>query len=350
VRSLKLRVTMAIGAAAAAVAAAVAAAAMVAVGAPGATADAAGGRAAPTAVGDAALLVRHAPVLRLARGDWGPIPVESFLARATLRVPGRAPLARPGTAELAAAAGVAGARLDIAGCRPAAPQCYQRLRAGLVSARPTAYGRVWRAPGPTSAARTAIVLEYWLLYALNDWQGAVGDIRVRQVHEGDWEAVSVGLAADGHPLWAAWSQHRGGVWRPWARTPKVDGTHPVSRVAAGSHANYPSDGRGGVHAIPPALSGLALFGVLVDRTPTGAAATATVRPRVVPLPVVSGGGSGIPAGWARFSGPWGEGQQILASTLTAPLTAGDSPVGPAQHATWPRPDRIVAGLPQWLRG
>ncbi len=335
-RSLKLRVTMAIGAAVAAAAAAGVVAAM-ANGAPGAAAGAAG---------DAALLARHAPVLRLARGDWGPIPVEAFLARAELWVPGRAPLARPGVPALAAAAGVAGARLDIAGCRPAAPQCYQRLRAGLARARPTAYGRVWRAPGPTSAARTAIVLEYWLLYALNDWQGAVGDIRVRQVHEGDWEAVSVGLAADGRPLWAAWSQHRGGVWRPWAHTPKVDGTHPVSRVAAGSHANYPSDGRGGTHAIPPALSGLALFGALVDRTPVAAAATVTVRPRVVPLPVVAG----APAGWAQFSGPWGEGQRILASTLTAPLAAGDSPVGPGQHATWPRPDRIVAGLPQWLRG
>ena len=38
---------------------------------------------------------------------------------------------------------------------------------------------------------------------------------IHQHHEGDWEAVTVGLSAD-RPLFVDWSAHCAGEWRPFA--------------------------------------------------------------------------------------------------------------------------------------
>jgi hypothetical protein len=67
---------------------------------------------------------------------------------------------------------------------------------------------------------------------------------IHQHHEGDWEAVTVGMSAN-RPLFVDWSAHCAGEWRPFAGATLVadaggERTHPVSWVALGSHANLPA--------------------------------------------------------------------------------------------------------------
>ena len=95
-----------------------------------------------------------------------------------------------------------------------------------------------------------VVIQYWLYSLVDDWRstprsvhvplaGTVGLPAIHQHHEGDWEAVTVGLSAD-RPLFVDWSEHCAGEWRPFAEATLVGGTHPVSWVALGSHANLPA--------------------------------------------------------------------------------------------------------------
>jgi len=89
------------------------------------------------------------------------------------------------------------------------------------------------------------VLQYWFLYAYNDWSvhGGYND------HEGDWEAIFVFLDQQDSPQQVAYSRH---VRIPWlyepatARWPEVErvaGSHPVVYVGCGSHASYLGKGR-----------------------------------------------------------------------------------------------------------
>ena len=114
-----------------------------------------------------------------------------------------------------------------------------RRRATRRPRRPTArapvvYGAAFRTKG-------RIDLQYWLWYPYNDYSPTVPAGDLWQVHEGDWEAVSVILDASGRPLVAGYSQHSEGRRRDWARVPKR-GLRPLVYVALGSHANYFSAG------------------------------------------------------------------------------------------------------------
>ena len=96
-----------------------------------------------------------------------------------------------------------------------------------------------------------VVVQYWLYSLADDWRSKPAPRGRRKVppgihqhHEGDWEAVTVGLSAD-RPLFVDWSAHCAGEWRPFAgATLAADAggerTHPVSWVALGSHANLPT--------------------------------------------------------------------------------------------------------------
>jgi hypothetical protein len=95
------------------------------------------------------------------------------------------------------------------------------------------YGRVVRTGG-------YVVLQYWFLYAMNDWRTTFRGVND---HEADWEAVTVYLAEteDGpRPAWVAVSAHesRGDDLRRRWDDPDLgtrDG-HPVVYVGAGSHS------------------------------------------------------------------------------------------------------------------
>lgn len=92
-------------------------------------------------------------------------------------------------------------------------------------------------------------IEYWAFYPYND-----GFVTFN--HEADWERVTVtidpkGNGAQGKATQVFFSAHKGGVAIA-AGDPKVewDGTHPVSYVAKGTHANYPKVGTYEIPGIP----------------------------------------------------------------------------------------------------
>ncbi len=95
------------------------------------------------------------------------------------------------------------------------------------------YGRVVRDGG-------YVVLQYWFLYAMNDWRTTFSGVND---HESDWEAVTVYLAETDEgptPAWVAVSAHdnRGDDLRRRWDDPdlRTVGDHPMVFVGAGSHS------------------------------------------------------------------------------------------------------------------
>ncbi len=170
-----------------------------------------------------------------------------------------------------------------------------------------------------------ITVQYWLFYFYNDWFNK---------HEGDWELVQVILSADEQPLWVVYSQHHGGVRRPWASTSVEEKTHPVVYVARGSHANYFA----GNEVFPfPQTIGNRQF-VLVDRT----GSSTRTMPGVVLIPTraeLTADPDGWPgAEWLAYYGRWGE---------TAVYSDFNGPTGPADKGLqWENP--YVWGIGQPL--
>ena len=279
----------------------------------------------------AALLARHVPVLVLHPDEsLEPVPVDGFLADSDLTrktasgweiVPGPLP------------AGGADLRLDQRSCSAfdglAATPCYVATQA-VHGAAPVVYGAVFR-------TRDRIDLQYWLWYPYDDFSPVYPANHFWQVHEGDWEAVSVILDRAGTPLTVAYSQHAKGRRRAWARAPK-QGLRPLVYVGLGSHANFPSPGEHPL--LPPAVDQATInvmraYGIAVpaDHTAKGA----VIRPTLVRVT------SRTPS-WMTFAGAWGESGYIHIPGRD-PLVAGAGPRGPAFHAQWQRPVREEMSWP-----
>ncbi len=280
---------------------------------------------------DATLLVRHRPVVVLHPDEkLLPVGVDGFLADSDLTVQAPDGTWTPTTIPLPQAP--ENARLDHRRCRaidgPDATPCYVRAQTAH-DTTPIAYGAVFR-------ARTRVALQYWLFYPFNPYEQVTPQGRFWQVHEGDWESVTVILDASERPLLVGLSRHCSGVRRPWQRVPRR-GARPVVHVALGSHANYfgsttrPLDRR----CWPPeALAVYDAYGVtLVDRTRRGR----TVSPRVVRVR------AGSPP-WVRYRGAWGE-AQYAGFPGVDPLAFGQGPQGPAFHDVWRTPVATVLAWP-----
>jgi hypothetical protein len=86
----------------------------------------------------------------------------------------------------------------------------------------------------------SVIVQYWYLFAFDDWRAETVMGELRQFHEGDWEAVTIGLS-ERAPLFVAYSAHCGGEWLRWDEAPVEDArpTHPVAFLGTGSHAEYP---------------------------------------------------------------------------------------------------------------
>jgi hypothetical protein len=281
----------------------------------------------------ATLLARHTPVLVLHPAErFRPVPVDGFLADADLMRRG------PGGWEKVEGplpAGGADYRLDQRSCRAidgvAATTCYASTQTAH-RAPPVVYGAAFR-------LGTRIVLEYWLWYVFNPYSPTVPPGELWQVHEGDWEAVSVVVDRRGRPLFAAYSQHSAGMRRAWARVPKR-GTHPLAYVALGSHANYFTNG---IHRFDPRVVSSLFISVIEQngqRAVDHAGAGRTVRPRLVRITAAS-------PSWMEFAGRWGEDEYIRVPGGNPVATSGGGPYGPAFHEQWQAP---VAELISWPRG
>jgi hypothetical protein len=222
---------------------------------------------------DAQIAARFAPRLVLHPDErYAPTSGDELLALGATLVRRDGSLAQP--APLAAASLPTGSS-----CVGGLPCAWAlRLGCGLVPSKPCPapadappliYARVVRRHPPAGSppgwlahpdARMPfpgleIVVQYWLYSLVDDWRSTPRGVTlpggrrvqlpvIHQHHEGDWEAITVGLSAD-RPLFVDWSAHCAGEWRPFAGATLVadaggERTHPVSWVALGSHANLPA--------------------------------------------------------------------------------------------------------------
>jgi hypothetical protein len=274
------------------------------------------------------LLRRHVPIVVLHPSErLSPVPVEGFLADSDLQ---RRTANGWETIAESLPAGGADLRLDQRLCSaregPAATPCYAAAKQAH-GAGPVVYGAARR-------SGDRIDLQYWLWYPFNPYRAAPG---LWQVHEGDWEAVSVIVDLAGRPLHVGYSQHSRGVRRDWAGAPK-QGTRPLVYVALGSHANYPDVG---IHLFDPRVVEKLLISIIrqgggrpIDRTGRGR----VVRPALAPV-------NRVDPSWMRFAGQWGE-DQYLRVPGGQPVAAGGGPRGPAFHDQWRRPVREVLSWPR----
>ena len=269
---------------------------------------------------DLRLLRRYEPVLRFTEGElFLPMPVEDYLEKCGLwRTGSRRGWGRAGASERLCAPGEltpaglaqAGApgrdlslrfveralgrtelrawrrdagrpRLTARGSRLAAVGVLSRFIDAVMRLSLLLRGRV---PGGTTAAahqdyrahaapdgcpyygrvtrdRGFVALQYWFLYAMNDWRSTFAGVND---HEADWEQVTVFLPdppdASSRPAWVAFSSHdeTGDDLRRRSDDPDLQwqGTHPVVFVGAGSHSGACLPGDYLVTVEPPSLGRL----------------------------------------------------------------------------------------------
>ena len=182
------------------------------------------------------------------------------------------------------------------------------------------YGRVVR-------TETQIVLQYWLFYYDNPLLLPPSPFGTFwQSHEGDWELVNVILDASGDPQQVAYSQHCSGQRRAWdsSRVEIREGTHPVSYVALGSHANYFEPlGFVPITCLPPGVPPLPF---VLDQVAAGPTTQTSIHQI-----------EGMP--WAEFPGYWGESEYFFTPVPFPPFPAGALPFGhapssPPFQANW----------------
>lgn len=280
----------------------------------------------------AALLVRHVPVLVLHPAEQiAPAPVNGYLADADLqRRSGSGWQVVPGPPRL----GGRDERLDHRACRAidghAATACYAAAQAAHPAA-PVVYGAAFR-------RGKRIDLQYWLWYPWNVYSPSVPPGELWQVHEGDWEAVSVVLDRSGTPLVVGVSRHSEGARRSWASAPKR-GPRPLVYVGLGSHANFFGPGE---HRLDPRFVDPALISVIRaygGRPVDFVGAGRVVRPRLVRVTAAS-------PEWMAWAGAWGE-DAYLHAPGNEPIRYGLGPAGPAFHEQWREP---VTEVLSWPRG
>jgi hypothetical protein len=289
----------------------------------------AGYAATPT---PAALLARHVPILVLHPAESvRPVSVDGFLADSDLQRRSSA-----GWVKVAGPlpAGGAGLRLDQRLCSAvegvAATPCYVAAQSAHPGS-PVVYGAAFR-------RGERIDLQYWIWYPWNHYSPTVPAGEIWQVHEGDWEALSVIVDLRGRPLTVGVSQHDEGRRRDWARVSRR-GSRPLVYVGLGSHANFFSPG---THLLDPRtvdrtfIRIIRAYGVApVDYTGRGP----VVRPTLVPV-------TRLAPAWMRFAGAWGE-DGYVHFPRNEPIRTGLGPVGPALHEQWRRP---VAEVLSWPKG
>jgi hypothetical protein len=274
--------------------------------------------AAPAAGADTAdetaLAERYAPVVRLVEqteecgpGEpYEPLDVDVLFDEPTvaLRGPwGGGDLIRVGPSAGDLAGGLYEYHLDFPG-NALDPGCdYERWarRIGEGTA-PAVYAHVAADPGHPGK----LSLQYWLFYAYNDWNN---------LHEGDWEMIQLVFEApdaraalEAGPVEVGYSQHEGAERAEWDddKLELVDGTHPVVRPAAGSHANFYEEGL--------FLGSSASQGVGCDNT---LGPTRDLRPEVHTIPSdAREAQEAFP--WIEFEGRWGELQRAFYNGPTGP--------------------------------
>jgi hypothetical protein len=200
---------------------------------------------APTPAEQAKLLEQHKPILYLQKGErWPPMRVDQFLRDARLEKQLKndrwEPIQRkalPTTNEGCAFRPCLRLTLPC-NLRSQGAGCFEKGAPPSDWRQAAVYGSFVTVGDPHSLKRRpAYLLRYSYFYYFDDWRSKPPWIW--QVHEADWEGVTIGLSEDRRPLFAAYSQHCSGVWRDWKGKPDwTRGDRPIVHVALGSHAHY----------------------------------------------------------------------------------------------------------------
>jgi len=200
--------------------------------------------------------------------------------------------------------------LDLPG-HPVTGRCgYQRWFRRIAADAPSAvYAHVATEAGHPGR----LALQYWLYYVYNDFNDK---------HESDWEMIqldfdasSVAQALRREPVEVLYSQHRGAGYSAWEGGPvETSGTHPVTYVGAGSHANYFGS---------KLWLGRNESQDLGCDDATGPSTRVAPRVVVVPAPVADD----PRFDWLRYDGHWGQRE----------VGVNDGPTGPNAKEQWTRP-------------
>jgi len=192
-------------------------------------------------------------------------------------------------------------------------------------------------------SRLAFLIEYWLFYDYDEWKRVTPAGVLTQLHQGDWEAVTIGLSTT-RPLFVALTAHCGGRWYDWSRVHGTyGGSHVWIGVAKGSHANYVNaEGRRASDwASCRKRTGFAsvLSYISNVRDTTGRNFAGLPRVRVVDareLPM-------------SFPGIWGGFGELRLTTGFRSRRIGSSPgpVTPTYQALWQNPLSTIFCSPSW---
>jgi hypothetical protein len=286
--------------------------------------------AASAGVADqSALAKRYAPVVRLVtqakdcgHGEpYRPLDVNVLFGADTVSLRGpwnRTDLIAIGPTAAQVGKGLYGYHLDFPG-DALNPGCTYEQWARRISAgtKPTVYAHL-----ATDSGRPGkLALQYWIFYAFNDWNN---------FHEGDWEMIQLDFdaptaaeALQRPPVEVGYSQHEGAERASWEdkRLERVNSTHPVVHVAAGSHANFFGEAL--------YLGSAASEGVGCDDT---RGPTFDVRPVVRTIPS-NPSEARVSFPWIGFQGRWGELQRAFYN----------GPTGPNLKRQWTEPIQWSAG-------
>ena len=183
-----------------------------------------------------------------------------------------------------------------------------------------------------------VSIQYWYFYYVNNFA---------DFHEGDWEMVDVFLDNNLNPIYCAYSNHDDAIWRDWGQVEGSGlGTHPVSYVANGSHANYFDAGfpgipffgnYAGLHWVK--INGLDL--PIADYTDDNGKILPIHNVQVLPDVPVSPNDDIF--GWLAFSGNWGE--LNTSRNWCNPTQDRSGPFGPSAHGTeWSDPFTLLTPL------
>jgi lysophospholipase L1-like esterase len=186
------------------------------------------------------------------------------------------------------------------------------------------------------------LIQYWYFYYYDEWQAPVFAGLLTQLHEADWEVVSVGLDSARKPLFVADSAHCAGTWRYWDEVERSKllpppYVHPLVAVAQGSHANYPdpnqkrtSDPASCAKAPAGVATALSYASNIRDKTEYD---WAWYPPRGGWLPAVA---TKAPM---SFPGSWGATDRIILRNFNSHQIGGDGhgPYSPPLQGSWSKP-------------
>jgi hypothetical protein len=272
-----------------------------------------------------ALAERFAPVMMLVEQDkdcgpgepYQPSNVDPVMDNSTVALRGPwtpRDLIEVGPSSDDLAKGLPGYSLDLPGDPLAAGCDYEEWARETWGddAQPTIYAHIARQPDRPNR----LALQYFFYYQFNDFNNK---------HESDWERIQIEFPArtaraalNQQPALVAYGQHYGAETASWDddKLEKVDGTHPVVYVSAGSHASQ--------YAADLFLGRSAAQGFGCDST---VGPHRQVRPSVQTIPAsMNRAVKAFP--WIGYEGNWGE---------VGPRRFYQAPTGPNQKAAWTKP-------------